>query len=185
MSKLQIKTKIKTKIKQKKNGSGLVEVLVALAILSMTMITVVSVTAASLRRIKQDEIEDRAIGIQFRALELVKSPVSDLGLGTMQTGDIGFYSLSPSGSDSTLVKENGSTVISAQNCDTSSDYYVNLADLGYVTVGNTLLCNQVIVEFLGAQEGLRTYKVRSLLVYNNAGEIVFNELVGYRREKTI
>ncbi|MBN1331615.1 hypothetical protein JW978_01880 [Candidatus Dojkabacteria bacterium] len=166
-------------------GTGLVEVLVALAIFSLTMITVVSVTTTSLKRIKRDEVEDRAIGIQFRSLELAKSPVQNLGLEKMKNGDIEYYTLEVAANKIELKKVNGSTVISPGNCSTQSNYYVNLADYGYEDVGDNLICNQVTVEFLGTQDDLDTYEVKSLLVYNSAGKLEFNELVGYRREKSI
>ncbi|MBD3280758.1 hypothetical protein GF389_04515 [Candidatus Dojkabacteria bacterium] len=168
-----------------RTGGGLVEVLVALAILSMTMITVVSVTTNSLTQIKRDEIKDRAVGIQFRALELAKSPVDNLGLSTLQRGEVAHFRLYSSASGIVLERASGAELISKSNCDSQSDYFVDLEDFGYEAPGNNLICNQVIIELENQQEDIRTYKVSSLLVYNVEGELVFNELVGYRRESSI
>lgn len=173
--------KTQLKYNHKIKATGLVEVIVVIAILAMTMLAVVGVTTRALRQVKRNEIEDRVTGIQLRALEYIKSPIdisaNNIDLPTSTNPN--YYSVN-------FNANNGQLVLTPQvltqnlskqapyNCNSSSVYFVSGLDSGDV------VCNQIIITRPDA--GKEVYEVRSVLVYQALDEFYSKELLGYRIE---
>ncbi len=157
-------------------ANGLVEVIVVIAILAITMLTVVSVSTKSFRRIKQDEVLDKASNIQFRALEYAKSANQISGIDSMQDGDTKNFRLNFVDGEMILEEAFLSDDLILQNCSRDSQYFVDLSDND-----TDIFCNQIKVDALLNNDKL-VYKITSRVVYWNLDHFEENELIGFRQK---
>lgn len=169
------------KPKRKFSAAGLVEVIVVIGIISVTMVSVMGVTIKSMRQVKKDEIEDRAMGFELRSLELAKSPATFQFPGNLQVGDLKRYSVktgdTSGGSTILFAQSISSAALTTTNCDKNSEYNVTVQGAGTGEV----YCNQIIVE-VKTQSGKNYYQVTSVMVYKSLDTFVQDQLVTYRRD---
>jgi len=162
----------------KLKATGLVEVIVVIAILSVVIVSVASVTTKAMRQILKTEIEDRATSIQIRSLEMAKSP-SELVLTPMTANDMRNYAVvfSATSGQVDFVERSGGSNLSTNNCSPSSEYYVDLGNDAKDTI-----CNQVIIRSKNGYGGKLYYEVSSVLVFKSVDDFEIKQLLGYRRE---
>jgi|GEM_PF-6458547 len=173
---------LQLKFNKKLFATGLVEVIVVLAILATTMVSIVIVTTRGLRQVKRDEIEDRAVGLQLRSLELAKSPATLTLPIKLQTGDIKNYYLQfPDASNAQgevhPIEAVKSGDLTLDNCSLNSEYHVVLEN----TAKGEMYCNQMRIELKSAS-GKNYYEVKSIIVYKSINGFEKKELLAYRRE---
>ncbi len=154
---------------KKFDATGLVEVLTVLAILAMTMLSVVSISVRSLRQVKKNEIEDRAVALQLRSLEYAKTPTI-LGL---KEGNYSIIIGTQTNSNTVqLVSQPVRVNLSISNCDNQSPYFVDTGDDG------DTICNQIKIKNINQN----LFEIRSKIVFKSFEEFEERELLGYRLE---
>lgn len=173
-------------IQRKFKGTGLVEVIVVIAILSIAMVSVVGVTTRGMKQIKRDEIKDQAAGLQLQSIELAKSPAALTFPGDLRPGDFRNYTLDFQSENGAALKNTNSTIdLSADNCSDRSVYYVDYDEYEPGSSGN-VFCNQirVSVEANTAEAGITKnfYIIKSIVVYKTADGFEKKELSAFRSE---
>ncbi len=158
---------------------GLVEVLVAMAISSILMIASVHVSLQSVKVVQKNELKDQSSDILISSLEISRSPVDfDINslLGNAQEG---YFKLERDiqTNEINIVEANQTFQGELNSCDESSEYLVNLPDENALP-----MCNQVIIEEYSKEGIRRTFKVKSIVVYEYLAEVFIDELISYRTE---
>lgn len=174
-------------LNKKLKGTGLVEVIVVIGILSVTLVSVMLVTGRSIRQVKDDELADKATGYQIRALELAKSPAELTISGDLQVGDVSNFYLdfaNQTQGQLTLSPALRSQDLTTTDCDQNSEYFVN------VTKEQTteIFCNQIQVTLKSQQvtngstgSNVLYYEIKSIVVYGTSKGFEKKELLAFRR----
>ncbi|MCA9386167.1 hypothetical protein KC717_05970 [Candidatus Dojkabacteria bacterium] len=175
-----------------KRGVGLIEVLIALVLISTSMILAIRTVSRGLKATKENEIRDRSVGVMLQALELNQiqldaagSPIDLVGLED-STDSIQCYSSSSNGTTggdfiSSLVKQTcvvGNLELTSDSCDTGSNYYANLGE-------GLEICHQVILtttqnDYI-SDLSPNNLRITSIVVYTIEGEKIRERIDTYRR----
>ena len=171
-----------------KKGLSLVEILVVLAIISTSMVSVITINIRSQVLIKNNETFDLASGIMLQGLELAKSPGNvDIksAFGQTLVDPVGKYSLSTSSGAYVqyIVKQlDTDPSIDAPSfvCDNGSVYFIEV-DEGE-GIGRPKICAQLVINRQKRQiSGEPVYQVISKLLFDTPTGIEYTEVIGYRR----
>jgi prepilin-type N-terminal cleavage/methylation domain-containing protein len=163
----------------RRDAFGLIEVLVAMAISSILMIASVHVSLQSVKVVQKNELKDQSSDILISSLEISRSPVDfdiDSLLGKAQEG---YFRLDRDiqSNEINIVEANQAFQGELNSCDESSEYLVSLPNEDALP-----MCNQIIIEEY-SQEGIkRTFRVKSVVVYEYLSDVFIDELISYRTE---
>lgn len=176
------------KNKKTKKGASLVEVIIVLAIVSLTIVSSMSLVARTRIEIKNNEIEDKISDILLKAMEAMKKPgeVVLTGATTFTPGrgyyfslkqDLtGVYSLELQRFASPLPTQSGTFQFS-DVCTPNNPFYLTDSK-------NFNYCQQV--EITQIQSAVipneQLYKITTTLIYGLSGQSKSETLVTYRYE---
>jgi type II secretory pathway pseudopilin PulG len=172
-----------TKNKQKKFkvATSLVEVLVVLAIISTTLISVTLLVVRAMESIKKDEIADDAMGNLIKALEIVKAP-SVIKVDNVQTL-VAFNTSNNFSLESTtgvyFLKYRSESALTLNNCDANSPYFLSRT-LGGTIKDKSVQCLQLVIIPRNLGGGKVYYEINSILVYKSLNEFKMTSLKAYR-----
>ena len=160
-------------IKKKEKGMGLVEALIALAVVATGMVVITSLSLKTIKQVRRNEMQDVAVQIGVEAMEFMKQPgkITRTGTGTIN----GYYELDISTVEhARIIKEIDTVDIS--ECNASSPYKVD-----YVTDMN--VCQQIqIQQITGFTD---QYDIRVIIVWDSIGSSTNNYekriFTGYRQ----
>jgi hypothetical protein len=183
---------ISPNIKKTLKASGLIEVMIAMTIFAVAVITITSMNANNYRTVKDNELEDLANQQMIKAMEFFKSPTTGNAANSLQRilildipniGNIACYTIiTPIDATQTTLSIllRGNTLAACAkitSCNTTPNY-----DLQFGTNSNAFpICNQIIV--VKKSYG---YEVTSRIAYKlgikqpPAGTHFVNELIGFR-----
>jgi type II secretory pathway pseudopilin PulG len=175
-----------TKNKQKKFkvATSLVEVLVVLAIISTTLISVTLLVVRAMESIKKDEIADDATGNLIKALEIVKAP-SAIKVDNLQSlaalDNISKFSLE-SADGEYFLRYRSQDTLTLGNCDGNSPYFLSRT-LGGTIEDKTVQCLELSIIPRNMGGGKVYYEIDSTLVYKSLNEFKMTSLKAYRYGK--
>jgi Tfp pilus assembly protein FimT len=190
---------IQTINKNKKlKASGLIEMLIAMAIFAVAIVAITALNAKNYQQIKTNEITDVANRIMVSNLEFMKAPTTTTNLGSSGQGIqelLESYLSSPSdivcfkptapldnitNFDVVQVTTPCSITTKINKCDTSNSAYKLTAPSSTALAG-LWICNQIIVRMDPIQRG---YIINSVIVYqtpkSSPTDPVVNEIIGFR-----
>ncbi len=155
-------------------GLSLLEVIVVLAIISMTMISAISVVLKANSVIKSNEIQDTANDLLLQSFELLKSPdkVKVLQGGFSELSQYGISTVYSINFDTSL-NRNGYLKKASQpgtQCDNSSEFNVKLSaaiDRPYP------ICIKITITPVGSvSTGITRYDISILLFYSSSDRAI-------------
>jgi Tfp pilus assembly protein PilV len=182
--------------KNRLNASGLIEMLIAMAIFAIAIVAITALNAKNYQQIKTNEITDIANRIMVSNLEFMKAPTTTTNLGSSGQGIqelLESYLTSPSDVvcfRPTAPLDNITNFDVAQvttpcptkinRCDTSNTAY-KLTNPTNSVLSGLWICNQIIVRMDPVQRG---YVINSVIVYQTPKSSptvpVVNEIIGFR-----
>ncbi len=168
-------------LNKKYKANSLVEVIVVIAILSMTMISIVIVSTRSIRQVKKNELIDKSIALQLRSIEYAKTPNTLPVLDTMQNGDTKKFKIVISQNEGIeFVEATSGQDLTLDNCSASSEYFVDFEN------DDTLdtFCNQIVISAKDGASGLY-YEIHSKIVYWVMDHFEESEMLGYRAKNWV
>lgn len=180
-----------TTIKKSAKAFGLVEVIVALAIISILSMGALNTASSALRLVRSYELRDTASGILLRSLEVASTPIDIKLREQVPAGTTGSFQLNYSTNigDSFVEFERvggggGQAIdqVPSPSCEAGNAYAIEI-DTGY------LICNEVIIRSLGVEDvsdvsNLKQYnfEITSIVVYEFNNEVYTDRLVNFRTE---
>ena len=168
---------------------GLVESLVAMAVFGTAILMITSLSAKSLKTVKENEIADFMNSIMVRSMEYVKSdqvtvgsPGSDFTVplpvyfkieGDITDSDITTLSVV----DGTVVQESfrrktNTDPGNLEDCSKTSEYLLNIDQEDW---RDMIICNQLYIEPDGDN-----YSIISTVVYKGIDEYKINQMRGFK-----
>jgi len=183
-------------INKKLNASGLIEMLIAMAIFAIAIVAITSLNAKNYQQIKTNEITDIANRIMVSNLEFMKAPTTTTNLGSSGQGIqellesylttpsdvVCFKPTSPLDNITNFDVAQVTTPCPAKinRCDTSNTAY-KLANPTNSVLSGLWICNQIIVRMDPVQRG---YVINSVIVFQTPKSSptvpVVNEIIGFR-----
>ncbi len=166
----RIKVYIKRLCSQK--ALGLVEVLIALAVVSTGMVMITSLSLKTLKVVRKNELQDIAVQLGVEAMDFMKQP----GTIAVQSYDdtyAGYYYLDISSEPYKIVEVQGYEEI--DTCDSNSRYRVS-------SVAETSVCQQIQVQNDPGGSSTK-YNIKVILVWETVGRDEYDKKVytGIRR----
>jgi type II secretory pathway pseudopilin PulG len=161
---------------KKLKALGLVEVLVALAIIGMTMVGAMQITTDAFRSIRDDEISDLASGFLLQGMEIAKSPqrvVLKDSFGTV-TDPVGSYKIDVNQTPPALFKVSTATDSLIRTCNTNYEVQISREIVG----ATPQICLQVIIQ----QANPNGYAIKSHVIFPTRTGQIETTLFGYRSE---
>lgn len=172
-----------------KKGSSLIEVIIVLAIVSLTIISSMSLVARTRIEIKNNEIEDKASDFLLKALEALKTPdkVTLVGNPQLTEGRLYNFSLSKDVSGAySLVLQPNATSLPVAGSEYEYSEICNSSSIFYLTDENSFnYCQQVSIvkrQNRFNPKNPNAYEIKTTLLYQINGESKSDSLVTYRYE---
>lgn len=147
-----------------KKALSLFEVIIVLAITSLTIVTSVGLLSRNVRMVKNNEMEDFMNGTLLKAVEALKSPnlVSISDANSVKTAGTKYFSITQ-GIDEIYyleLQQQGSN-LTVENCTSSSVFYIDSGSYPY--------CLQVVVTTLMDQTTIKSYRIKAAIVFTLDG----------------
>ena len=163
-----------------KNGTSLFEVLIALGIISVTMVVTMSIFLSSTKKLKEEEIKDSVNSINIKALELLKSQKEVLVTVVPTSPNGTFYALKQ-GQELFLSQVSNETL---DKCvDETNPYFYDITDVikNFNEQKRYLVCTQIkIVPSNISINNQNYYEVSVKTVYGFVGEQKVDNFMTYR-----
>jgi type II secretory pathway pseudopilin PulG len=174
-SKLNIKG-VYMRISKNETALGLVEALIALAVVGTGMVVLTTISLKTIKRARKNELQDVAIQTGVEAMDFMKDPApvhADLQAYWSITDDGGHYfSLDMSGSIPKIVGSLDTAEI--ETCDTGT-YSV----YGVKSLTDYVVCQQIKVESDGGSS--TKFNIEVIVVWQTVGGVFEKRLIkGYR-----
>lgn len=170
------------KNKRKLPAIGLLEILIVLAIVSVTMVGAFQISLQGLRVVKNNEVADYANTLMLQALEIAKNPADvKVSSNSTITNFNGSYRLQRL-ADNTAVMwlvTTSLTPASGSTCSKNSTYYLDISNSG-ATTSPSIICLQLRVQ-QQQNLGINVYQITSRVMYSLNGQVIEQEVVGFRR----
>lgn len=143
---------------------SLFEVIIVLAITSMTIVTSVGLLSRNVRAVKNNEIEDFMNGKVLKAVEALKSTnkvlVSDAVL--LETAGTRLFSLTQRLDGVYYLEFEQSPALTIDNCNPNSAFYNNSESYPY--------CLEVTITTVFSQSSVKYYNLQSKIVFTLDGD---------------
>jgi len=144
-------------IKKKERGMGLVEALIALAVVATGMVVITSLSLKTIKYVRRNEMQDVAVQIGVEAMDFMKQP------GKIETNDLtniaGYYKLDISSvQHARIIKDTSPAAGEIYNCD--GLFY----KVGYITDMN--VCQQIQIQTTTFSD---QYNVKVIIVWVSIG----------------
>lgn len=172
---------------------GLMEVLVALAIISTAMVIAMQITMKNLVLVKDNEIIDLVNAMSLQALEIAKDPskvtinagaTPPLTVGNVNGSyNITFNTISKKGSLIRVASAVTSNLTST--CNSSNPYYLKVTQTTQLTATTADICIEMIIQKISSPGASSYYQITANTKYSYKGVDKTKTYLIYRKDDFI